>query len=131
MATIIKERKEGDLVVFMSNGGFGGVHQKLLDALGESPLRRGLLASIAWQEAVTGRLERAVARALSKRPEDRYAEAGEMRADLQAVEETGQLSKQGGTVLAMPSRPSAADPVPPLPSPLPRAGGEGAKRVRA
>ncbi len=30
---IAKERKEGDLVVFMSNGGFGGIHQKTLDAL--------------------------------------------------------------------------------------------------
>ena len=34
VATIAKERKEGDLVVFMSNGGFGGIHQKTLQALG-------------------------------------------------------------------------------------------------
>ncbi len=31
---IVKERKAGDLVVFMSNGGFGGIHQKTLQALG-------------------------------------------------------------------------------------------------
>ena len=30
---IAKERKEGDLVVFMSNGGFGGIHEKTLEAL--------------------------------------------------------------------------------------------------
>jgi len=34
VATIVKERKAGDLVVFMSNGGFGGIHQKTLQALG-------------------------------------------------------------------------------------------------
>ncbi len=34
VATIASERKEGDLVVFMSNGGFGGIHQKTLQALG-------------------------------------------------------------------------------------------------
>jgi UDP-N-acetylmuramate: L-alanyl-gamma-D-glutamyl-meso-diaminopimelate ligase len=33
VTTIAKERKEGDLVVFMSNGGFGGIHQKTLKAL--------------------------------------------------------------------------------------------------
>jgi UDP-N-acetylmuramate: L-alanyl-gamma-D-glutamyl-meso-diaminopimelate ligase len=33
VATIAKERKDGDLVVFMSNGGFGGIHQKTLQAL--------------------------------------------------------------------------------------------------
>ncbi len=33
VAAIAKERKEGDLVVFMSNGGFGGIHQKTLLAL--------------------------------------------------------------------------------------------------
>jgi UDP-N-acetylmuramate: L-alanyl-gamma-D-glutamyl-meso-diaminopimelate ligase len=33
VSTIVKERKEGDLVVFMSNGGFGGIHQRTLDAL--------------------------------------------------------------------------------------------------
>jgi UDP-N-acetylmuramate: L-alanyl-gamma-D-glutamyl-meso-diaminopimelate ligase len=30
---IAKERRPGDLVVLMSNGGFGGIHQKLLKAL--------------------------------------------------------------------------------------------------
>jgi UDP-N-acetylmuramate: L-alanyl-gamma-D-glutamyl-meso-diaminopimelate ligase len=31
--TIAAEQREGDLVVLMSNGGFGGIHQKLLRAL--------------------------------------------------------------------------------------------------
>ena len=34
VAMIVKERREGDLVVFMSNGGFGGIHHKTLQALG-------------------------------------------------------------------------------------------------
>jgi UDP-N-acetylmuramate: L-alanyl-gamma-D-glutamyl-meso-diaminopimelate ligase len=33
VAGIAKERRPGDLVVLMSNGGFGGIHQKLLQAL--------------------------------------------------------------------------------------------------
>jgi UDP-N-acetylmuramate: L-alanyl-gamma-D-glutamyl-meso-diaminopimelate ligase len=33
VAGIAKERRSGDLVVLMSNGGFGGIHQKLLQAL--------------------------------------------------------------------------------------------------
>ena len=33
VAGIAKERRPGDLVVLMSNGGFGGIHQKLLRAL--------------------------------------------------------------------------------------------------
>jgi UDP-N-acetylmuramate: L-alanyl-gamma-D-glutamyl-meso-diaminopimelate ligase len=33
VATLVRERKEGDQVVLMSNGGFGGIHAKLLDAL--------------------------------------------------------------------------------------------------
>jgi len=33
VATIARERRPGDLVVIMSNGGFGGIHQKLLRAL--------------------------------------------------------------------------------------------------
>ncbi len=36
VATIVHERRGGDLVVMMSNGGFGGIHRKLLDALGRS-----------------------------------------------------------------------------------------------
>jgi UDP-N-acetylmuramate: L-alanyl-gamma-D-glutamyl-meso-diaminopimelate ligase len=32
--SIADERRPGDLVVIMSNGGFGGIHQKLLRALG-------------------------------------------------------------------------------------------------
>ncbi len=31
--TLVSERQEGDHVVLMSNGGFGGIHGKLLDAL--------------------------------------------------------------------------------------------------
>jgi UDP-N-acetylmuramate: L-alanyl-gamma-D-glutamyl-meso-diaminopimelate ligase len=31
--TIVREHRPGDLVVLMSNGGFGGIHQKLLHAL--------------------------------------------------------------------------------------------------
>ena len=31
--TIVEEHREGDLVVLMSNGAFGGIHQKLLKAL--------------------------------------------------------------------------------------------------
>jgi UDP-N-acetylmuramate: L-alanyl-gamma-D-glutamyl-meso-diaminopimelate ligase len=34
VTVIARERKDGDLVVFMSNGGFGGIHQKMLQALG-------------------------------------------------------------------------------------------------
>jgi UDP-N-acetylmuramate: L-alanyl-gamma-D-glutamyl-meso-diaminopimelate ligase len=33
VSTIVKERKDGELVVFMSNGGFGGIHGKMLEAL--------------------------------------------------------------------------------------------------
>jgi UDP-N-acetylmuramate: L-alanyl-gamma-D-glutamyl-meso-diaminopimelate ligase len=33
VAAIVKEHRSGDLVVLMSNGGFGGIHQKLLQAL--------------------------------------------------------------------------------------------------
>jgi UDP-N-acetylmuramate: L-alanyl-gamma-D-glutamyl-meso-diaminopimelate ligase len=33
VATIVTEHRPGDLVVLMSNGGFGGIHQKLLRAL--------------------------------------------------------------------------------------------------
>ncbi|HEY1910658.1 MAG TPA: UDP-N-acetylmuramate:L-alanyl-gamma-D-glutamyl-meso-diaminopimelate ligase [Vicinamibacterales bacterium] len=33
LATIVREHRPGDLVVLMSNGGFGGIHQKLLQAL--------------------------------------------------------------------------------------------------
>jgi UDP-N-acetylmuramate: L-alanyl-gamma-D-glutamyl-meso-diaminopimelate ligase len=32
--TIVRERKDGDVVVLMSNGGFGGIHRKLVEALG-------------------------------------------------------------------------------------------------
>ena len=33
IATIVREHRPGDLVVLMSNGGFGGIHQQLLRAL--------------------------------------------------------------------------------------------------
>ncbi len=33
IATIVREHRPGDLVVVMSNGGFGGIHRKLLRAL--------------------------------------------------------------------------------------------------
>jgi UDP-N-acetylmuramate: L-alanyl-gamma-D-glutamyl-meso-diaminopimelate ligase len=33
IAVIVREHRAGDLVVVMSNGGFGGIHQKLLRAL--------------------------------------------------------------------------------------------------
>ncbi len=33
VSTIVNERRDGDLVVMMSNGGFGGIHRKLLNAL--------------------------------------------------------------------------------------------------
>ena len=34
IGAIVREHRSGDLVVLMSNGGFGGIHQKLLQALG-------------------------------------------------------------------------------------------------
>ena len=33
VSTIAGEHREGDLVVLMSNGGFGGIHKKILQAL--------------------------------------------------------------------------------------------------
>jgi len=33
VSTLVRERREGDHVVIMSNGGFGGIHGKLLEAL--------------------------------------------------------------------------------------------------
>ena len=40
--TVVDEHRRGDLIVLMSNGGFGGIHQRLLEALGGSggPERR-------------------------------------------------------------------------------------------
>ncbi len=35
--TIVREHRAGDVVVLMSNGGFGGIHGKLLTALKETP----------------------------------------------------------------------------------------------
>jgi len=35
VSTIVREHREGDVVVLMSNGGFGGIHRKLLQALRE------------------------------------------------------------------------------------------------
>ncbi|HEY7790414.1 MAG TPA: UDP-N-acetylmuramate:L-alanyl-gamma-D-glutamyl-meso-diaminopimelate ligase [Vicinamibacterales bacterium] len=34
VATVARERQPGDRIVFMSNGGFGGIHRKMLEALG-------------------------------------------------------------------------------------------------
>lgn len=39
IATIVDEHQPGDLVVIMSNGGFGGIHRRLLDALNGLPPR--------------------------------------------------------------------------------------------
>ncbi len=36
--TIVREHRAGDLVVLMSNGGFGGIHRKLVQALGASQI---------------------------------------------------------------------------------------------
>jgi UDP-N-acetylmuramate: L-alanyl-gamma-D-glutamyl-meso-diaminopimelate ligase len=36
--TIVREHQPGDLVVIMSNGGFGGIHRKLLRALDPQPV---------------------------------------------------------------------------------------------
>jgi UDP-N-acetylmuramate: L-alanyl-gamma-D-glutamyl-meso-diaminopimelate ligase len=33
VATIVRERADGDLVIVMSNGAFGNIHEKLLAAL--------------------------------------------------------------------------------------------------
>jgi UDP-N-acetylmuramate: L-alanyl-gamma-D-glutamyl-meso-diaminopimelate ligase len=33
----VREARSGDHVLVMSNGGFGGVHRRLLDALGKAP----------------------------------------------------------------------------------------------
>jgi UDP-N-acetylmuramate: L-alanyl-gamma-D-glutamyl-meso-diaminopimelate ligase len=33
MAAVKKEAKSGDMILVMSNGGFGGVHKKLLEML--------------------------------------------------------------------------------------------------
>jgi UDP-N-acetylmuramate: L-alanyl-gamma-D-glutamyl-meso-diaminopimelate ligase len=35
VAAVAKEAKPGDHILVMSNGGFGGVHQKILKALAE------------------------------------------------------------------------------------------------
>jgi UDP-N-acetylmuramate: L-alanyl-gamma-D-glutamyl-meso-diaminopimelate ligase len=43
--TIVAEHAPGDLVVLMSNGAFGGIHHKLLDALAELPRRSAELRS--------------------------------------------------------------------------------------
>jgi UDP-N-acetylmuramate: L-alanyl-gamma-D-glutamyl-meso-diaminopimelate ligase len=34
ITTIVREHRPGDHVVLMSNGGFGGIHRKLVQALG-------------------------------------------------------------------------------------------------
>ena len=35
IGTIVREHRDGDVVVLMSNGGFGGIHDKLLKALND------------------------------------------------------------------------------------------------
>jgi UDP-N-acetylmuramate: L-alanyl-gamma-D-glutamyl-meso-diaminopimelate ligase len=37
VGAVVREHRPGDLVVIMSNGGFGGIHQKLIQALGAAP----------------------------------------------------------------------------------------------
>jgi UDP-N-acetylmuramate: L-alanyl-gamma-D-glutamyl-meso-diaminopimelate ligase len=32
---IVKEARAGDAILVMSNGGFGGIHERLLDSLGK------------------------------------------------------------------------------------------------
>ena len=49
IATIVREHRPGDLVVLMSNGGFGGIHQKLLRALGREA--RSVTAVASWRPA--------------------------------------------------------------------------------
>jgi UDP-N-acetylmuramate: L-alanyl-gamma-D-glutamyl-meso-diaminopimelate ligase len=39
VAAVAADHRPGDLVVAMSNGGFGGIHQKLVEAIGRSPSR--------------------------------------------------------------------------------------------
>ncbi|HYM25166.1 MAG TPA: UDP-N-acetylmuramate:L-alanyl-gamma-D-glutamyl-meso-diaminopimelate ligase [Vicinamibacterales bacterium] len=41
VSIIVDEHRPGDLVVMMSNGGFGGIHRKLLDALNRHANRHG------------------------------------------------------------------------------------------
>jgi UDP-N-acetylmuramate: L-alanyl-gamma-D-glutamyl-meso-diaminopimelate ligase len=38
--TIVEEHRDGDVVALMSNGGFGGIHRKLLEALSAGPAPR-------------------------------------------------------------------------------------------
>jgi UDP-N-acetylmuramate: L-alanyl-gamma-D-glutamyl-meso-diaminopimelate ligase len=42
VAAIVAEHREGDVVVLMSNGGFGGIHRKLLEALEPRAQDRGV-----------------------------------------------------------------------------------------
>ena len=35
--SVVPDARDGDVLLVMSNGGFGGIHRKLLDALEESP----------------------------------------------------------------------------------------------
>ena len=44
VVVVANEAQPGDLVVVMSNGGFGGIHHRLLNALKERPLHRPLQA---------------------------------------------------------------------------------------
>lgn len=42
---IVKTAHPGDHILVMSNGGFGGIHQKLLDKLAKKPRRPSRLCS--------------------------------------------------------------------------------------
>ena len=57
VSTIVRERRDGDLVVMMSNGGFGGIHRTLLDALApsEPSTSRGRVEGPAPSEPPTSR----------------------------------------------------------------------------
>jgi len=42
VSVIVRERRDGDLVIMMSNGGFGGIHKKLLQGLALSDAAGGV-----------------------------------------------------------------------------------------
>jgi eukaryotic-like serine/threonine-protein kinase len=65
---------------------------------------------MAWRSGIPQDLEKTIARAMARRAEDRYPGAAELGADLGRIADRGYLSRVGGTVLAMPSRP--AEPFP-------------------
>ncbi|HYN19494.1 MAG TPA: serine/threonine-protein kinase, partial [Thermoanaerobaculia bacterium] len=64
----------------------------------------------AWRSGIPQDLEKTIARAMARRAGDRHPGAAELGADLGRIADRGYLSRVGGTVLAMPSRP--AEPFP-------------------